>query len=174
MELGQVGTKVRRNRKTGRLVRGARVYGGEGTFAARIINSIRKDKGEPLLWGADMAKAVRKFIGARLRATGFIKSGWIWAIKDIARKVGVKDKRVNIKAPRVSAKSNRIGKGIAARGRVPKPLALIENSALQDKPRGDAIAVAEKGLRIGMRITIADMRRHIQKRMSGSLKKFNA
>ena len=55
-----------------------------GRIAGMLINKRRGERGEKGLQGAAMKKAVMAMKAGRLRALGFIKSGWIPAIKLLA------------------------------------------------------------------------------------------
>jgi hypothetical protein len=57
---------------------------GGGRVAAMIINKQRKLHGQPGLYGAEMADAIAKMEATRIRSSGFLKSGWIPAIKILA------------------------------------------------------------------------------------------
>lgn len=172
-ELGQTGTKLRKRKADGRVVKGARVYGGEGTFAARIINTKRKKSGKKPIFGEEMRKEVKRFIAKRIRGAGFIRSGWIWPIRDLAQKVGFKDRRKVRKTKARPIKPPRVG---SARFRKHKSTPLVEiiNTALNTKSKGNPVPVARKGLVAGMRETIADMRAHTAKRLQRELKRFSA
>jgi hypothetical protein len=51
--------------------------------AALILQSRRRAAGEPGYTAKELPAAVKKFIGARLRSIGYLKSGWIPAIKKL-------------------------------------------------------------------------------------------
>ena len=53
----------------------------QAPLAALIINARRKKAGERGLYGAAMSEAIRAMLAARMRSIGFIKSGWLQAIK---------------------------------------------------------------------------------------------
>jgi hypothetical protein len=59
-----------------------------GATIGKIINARRAAKGEKGLQGKDMAAAVKLIQSARLRSRSFLKSGWIWAIRQLAPLVG--------------------------------------------------------------------------------------
>ena len=95
--LGEVGraitykvTKTGKNKGRTRIVRGARLFaaannGQGGPRAALMINARRAKKGLPGLEGHAMEAAIRKMVGAKLRSVGFKKSGYIPAIRALAR-----------------------------------------------------------------------------------------
>lgn len=87
-ELGRIGstlgfTKKGRLRKGGR---GSKALLRNDSFAARIVNARRRDFAGPdfMLWGAALDQAAAKLIAARVRSVGFIKSGWLWALRQLA------------------------------------------------------------------------------------------
>ncbi len=94
-EMGQIGTKVVRSRKTGQLKKGRRIYATGDTMAARIVNARRKRQGLPLVWGAELDREAKYEIARRLRAVAFIRSGWIYAVRTLSRLVGYKTARPN-------------------------------------------------------------------------------
>jgi hypothetical protein len=77
--------KIRKSRKTGKFSRGAAVH-GSGSVVFRIINARRKRAGLKGLYGKDMAKAVRRLTGARLRAAGTLRRGWLRSLLTFAAK----------------------------------------------------------------------------------------
>jgi hypothetical protein len=85
---GNVRTKIRISRKTGKR-KAVRQYDVmEDSLAARIVNAKLKAAGQSLIWGRELAKAARRLIGARLRSVAFIRSGWVYAIRTLAPLVG--------------------------------------------------------------------------------------
>jgi hypothetical protein len=79
-----------------------------GAIMGKIINSRRGKRGEKGLYGKEMTKMIATVKAARLRSRAFLKSGWLWAVKQLepfAEKRG---------APRVDRKAKIIGK---AKGR---------------------------------------------------------
>lgn len=176
-ELGQVGNRLAVNkdgkfRKTlsGKIGRRGAIY-SNNSLAARIINATRKKRNEPLIFGAEMDKAVDKLVRKRVRSIAFLALGWVWSILDIAPKVGLVDQR---RAPRPGRrpKGQRRGSGRAALpGR--KPAAQIINTSAAAHNRGNPTPVMAAGLREGVRISVIDMKRHAEKRLAKQLKKFN-
>lgn len=77
------------NNAKGRTVkgRGFRLVAGSGgsPLAAMIINKRQREKGLPGLYGKEMEKAVKAMIGARIRSVAFLKSGWLPAIRALAK-----------------------------------------------------------------------------------------
>jgi hypothetical protein len=62
----------------------AYLLGESGRIAGMIINKRRGQRGEKGLYGKEMLMAVKSMLAARLRSRGFIKSGWLWAVKKLA------------------------------------------------------------------------------------------
>jgi ribosomal protein S12 len=93
--LGEVGRAItfkvlKSGRNAKRVMRGARLFAAAnnrqgGPRAALIINARRAKKGLPGLEGREMESAIRKMVGAKLRSVGFKKSGYIPAIRALAR-----------------------------------------------------------------------------------------
>ena len=81
--LNIVGYKIRKSRKTGKFSRGAAVL-GKGSMIFRIINARRKRAGLKGLYGTDMAKAAGRLRGARLRAIGTLRRGWLRSLLTFA------------------------------------------------------------------------------------------
>lgn len=86
-QMGQtvtVSTIVKRGKRAGqRKIR--RFFEFEGSLAARIVNKRRRDNGQPMLFGKEMNEAARRMVAARMRSVGFLKSGYIPAIKAFSR-----------------------------------------------------------------------------------------
>lgn len=183
--LGQVGTQLNYTKKGDRLmgrrkVRGQRIL-REDSFAARIVNRRRRDfaGSDYMLWGNALETAARKLIAARVKAVGFIKSGWIWALRDLiavvrrARGLSVEDKLV------VVTKTRKGGATPARPGSVVK--AVIYNTALvaaggrfQAKGTHNPWSVAERGLRAALRAEEANMRQHLFNKMLAAMKRAKA
>ena len=77
--LGVVGYKVSLSKKTGTFKRRKAIVGGSLVY--RIINAAQARRHEKGLYGRAMQRAVTKFLGARLRAIGSLKAGWIHPIR---------------------------------------------------------------------------------------------
>lgn len=83
-----------------------------GKIIGEIINKQRGARGEKGLYGQAMKKAIAMVRASRLRSRAFLKSGWVWAVKDLA---AVAEKRGS---PRMDRSAKAIGqakgKGIPA------------------------------------------------------------
>ena len=165
-KLGAIGNKVSKSRKTGQLRKGKRIL-KDDSFAARIVNSRRKKAGHPLIWGKELEKAAQKLINMRVRAVGFLKSGWMPAIKKLSYVVDRKDKRPWPKGLS-KGKARPKGWGRPAKGEL-KPEAWIANSATNNNLR--AIRKIEAGLSRGMAASIADMAVYIERKLGRDYKK---
>jgi hypothetical protein len=170
VELGQTGTKLSKSRTTGQLKAGRKIF-KDDSLAARIINARLKKKGEPLLFGREMEKAVRKMVNSRIRAISFIKSGWLAAVQKLKRFSS--DPRIRAQANDNATKIRGQPKGFAiAANQVLEPVATIVNTATKESPK--AARVAEKGLSLGARIIEADMRTYIERKHQKTADKFSA
>ena len=165
-KLGAIGNKVSKSRKTGQLRKGKRIL-KDDSFAARIVNSRRKKAGHPLIWGKELEKAAQKLINMRVRAVGFLKSGWMPAIKKLSYVVDRKYKRPWPKGLS-KGKARPKGWGRPAKGEL-KPEAWIANSATNNNLR--AIRKIEAGLSRGMAASIADMAVYIERKLGRDYKK---
>lgn len=89
-ELGEIARGLRVTKK-GRLVRSnKRIYatGRNGApRAALIINARRARAGKKGLHGKEMQVAINRMVSARKGSTGFKKSGWFWAIRNISSRI---------------------------------------------------------------------------------------
>lgn len=66
---------------TSRTTKSGRDVRSDAPRAALIINARRGARGEPGLYGSEMARGVRQLIATRVKSVAFIKSGWIPAIR---------------------------------------------------------------------------------------------
>lgn len=62
-------------------------------IAALLVNKRRGERGKPGLYGAAMTEAIRRIRGARQSSVGFIKSGWLPAIRKLEYGVPEKYRR---------------------------------------------------------------------------------
>lgn len=172
-QLGQVATAIRIN-KRGKLVK-TRVYDKErSTLAYRIVAKRFQESGQPFT-EAELDSAVKRFRAARIRSAGFIRAGWIAAIKTLSRVVGYKD-----------ARGQRVSAGEAARitGQ-PKGFAYpairkfndlvtctVANTALIEDGT-NPMPVAEAGLNYAFGESDRDMLQHLYDKMQPVLKKYS-
>ncbi len=143
-------------------------------LAALIINAARGRRGQPGLYGAEMAEAQRKFAAARLRSVAFIAAGWLPAIKRFEplaeRKGGAppRDSAVKQFGPDK-------GRGFMA-GTQLVPMAVVENFA-QGKEKSGAQALdkyATEGLDKAFAHEMASMREYIEDRKQKTANRYNA
>jgi hypothetical protein len=85
---GNVSTKIGTNRKTGKRTTRRQIDVLETSLAARIVNARLVARGEKPIFGRELVKVARRMIGARIKATSFIRSGWIYAVRTLASAVG--------------------------------------------------------------------------------------
>jgi len=179
-QLGQVGTKAARSTKTGKRLKKRIAALREDSFAARIVNARRRDYAGPeyMLWGHALDDAARKLIAARQRSVAFIKSGWLWGLKIIARAIpgggrkGGADKDAKLYGqPK--------GTALPARFRLTKTfIATATNSALiagggkfQSPGAHNPLPVAEAGLRAAFVTEQAEMEKHLKDKLAQALRK---
>lgn len=172
--LGQIGTKVSKSRKTGEYkARGRMVK--EDSFAARIINARRRDAPLPLLWGAELTKAATALINARVKSVGFVRSGWLEAIRVLKRAMS-KDQQYTTFGSKKALVLDKPDE--RQRGR-PKGWAaavqtvfgfvvegVIANTALREAEARD---VAARGLQKAIAIQTQDMKEELARRMQATV-----
>lgn len=156
----------------------------ENSFAARIINKRLRDLYGPraMIWGETLKKAVLKVIALRTSSVAFIKSGWLWAVRDLASSV----KGFNAARGRNPDKDARInnvrkGRGIPARMGSGLFKATIENTSLiasggkrQSKGRHNPLAVAERGLILAIKAEQRKMEKHLLEKFQAAMRKAGA
>lgn len=90
--LGQV-VRGKRTTRTGRTVRTSTVSlvqgdEAEAPLAALMIQSRRRKKNQPGLYGRDMAREIRSLLSARNKSIAYLKSGWLPAVRALERLAG--------------------------------------------------------------------------------------
>lgn len=150
-------------------VRAGRSNSTRAAFAGKIINQIRGARGEKGLYGEEMAEAVAQMLVYRLRTVGFIKSGWIPAIKrlePLAEKKG---------APRQDRRAAQLGtaKGWAVPARPGiRCIAIIANTASTKRDIKQALLkFGTPGLQRAFDHEVASMKTYIERKMTASAKK---
>lgn len=83
-QLNIIGYKLRRSRKTGKISRGRSILGA--SVLNLIVQARRAKAGLKGLYGKEMAKASSKLAGARLRASGTMRRGWLKPLLAFAAK----------------------------------------------------------------------------------------
>ncbi len=163
-KLGQIGNQIsftkkgKMKRKKPRLIK-------EDSYAARIINSLRLKAGEKLLFGEAMEKAVNAFINSKQRAVGFVKSGWIASIRELASRTGSKV-RLNFRGVKQYGRPK--GYATPAKDDI-RPEATIGNTATNDSPK--AAAVAQAGLVIAAAEVTSKMKAYTDDKMQKAMDK---
>ena len=140
--------KVRRN-KAGKILTKKNRYLKGDSFAARIINARRREKGEPMLFGIGAANAAQKLITARQKAKSFIKSGWLPSIQHLSAILG--KKAANSRGG-AAIRGNPKGFTVVTGGS--NPTATISNAA-----RG-AVKVGQVALQKAIQDVTADIRKY--------------
>lgn len=187
--LGKIGTQLNYTKKglvrKGKGKRGQALL-AEGSFAARIVNARRRDFAGPdyMLHGNALMAAARKLIAARVRSRAFIKSGFLWAMRDILQHV--KGGKRTPGDRQVKANGSQKGRAYPAREFVGafgsgKFVVTIENTALiasggkfQSKGHHNPLPVAERGMALAIAAENANMEAHLKKKMEEAMKKAGA
>jgi hypothetical protein len=167
---GNVRTKLRTSRKTGKRSATRQYDVIETSLAARIINARLKASGMPLIWGKELAKAARRMIGARLRAVAFIRSGWVYAVRTLSREVGYSSGRADAAAMRGQPKGYAIPAKRVVSGAV---TGTAVNTALIQNER-TPMPVAMRGLQAAINYVARDMLDHLQKKLQPVLNQYSA
>jgi hypothetical protein len=143
-------------------------------LVALLINARRGKAGQKGLQGADMAKAVKSFIGRSLRSIAAIASGFLPAVKKfepLAEKIGSAPRRDKDAKQYGQAK----GRGIPADPSQWVQMAVIENSA---SFKGDKKGALEKYAGAGLERAFADevksMAKYIEDKMQRTADTVNA
>jgi hypothetical protein len=179
-ELGQIATKIPKlyQGKRGKARFSHRVFRTDiQSLAARIINARRinrKPKLKPI-FGDELDKVARNMIAARLKAIGFVRSGWVYAVRTLSRAVGYQDVRSRTKSEAARMTGQAKGYARVARTQFNDFVTCdIANTALLGKGGRSAMPIAQAGLQRAMQLRIADMKRHMQERLQKVFNKYNA
>ena len=174
VELGQIATQ-RNVSKKGK-VSFKRIYRTDQSSLAHIlVNALRKKKGEPLIWGAELDAAASQLRAKRLRAIGFISSGWLPAIKKLAGLVGYKNTdssgpKTFPQGPGYAAPATRVLSG--------EVTCEIGNMALPSMSEfghaSNPMPIAEAGLQQAINETEKDMLNHLVDKLQPVLDSFSA
>jgi len=180
-ELGQTGTKLRRDRKTGKLKAGAKIYASKNTLAHFLVMARLWAVNAPIPDSATIDKMAKALRAARIRSAGFIRSGWIAPINYFFKVVKGPDRRERVTYGGAKQYGKPKGGGIRSNlGFTSNSYwAEVWNSALTPKKRppsldGNPYKIAEAGWRIAVRETTADMVEHLRKKMEKIAKKHSA
>lgn len=160
-ELGVTSYKVVRNRKTGKIRRGAFQIANR-TLAHRIVakNLREKSAGRFPMKNAQFKREVRRFVGNRLKGVGYLSSGWLYAIRDLNPHVKFKPRPPG----GVRARGGRKGWASAAkRGLVPE--AIIANAIEEANRAGtNASGITRKALQHAIILEAREINRHVEEK----------
>jgi hypothetical protein len=127
------------------------------------LGAILAQKGRnPGLYGDEMKKAVESLKAKKAASIGFIKSGWIGAVRDLSPHA-----KVYRRPPRVIVKGKPQGFGRPAR-RGLNPTAEIVNQV------AGAVKVGSAALQRAINEDALDMKTYVARKMNQDAKKFNA
>lgn len=127
-----------------------------------LVNYNRGRAGKKGLYGPDMVDAVDQLQLGREKSAGFIKSGWIGAVQDLAPHA-----KVFRRPPRITVKGKPKGYGKPARQGL-NPTAEIVNQV------AGAVKVGSAALQRAINEDAADMRNYVAKRMQQDANRYNA
>jgi hypothetical protein len=133
-------------------------------LAALIINKRQGRRGEKGLYGRDMARAVRSMLSARARSIGFIKSGWLPSVNNLAP---LADRRG---APEIDRTAKQVGR---AKGDC-RPAAagfdvtaeIVNLASARRDLNGALLRVGGEGLRIAVADETADTADYIHRKLT--------
>lgn len=174
-ELGQVATQKKVS-KTGR-VSFKRIYeDSNDTLAHRIVIARLLEKGGPIPDAREIDRMAKRMRGARLRAVSFIRSGWIYAIRTLATKVGYRDARGTRaragEGTRMSGQAKGYAKPAPANSGSVATCEIANTALLQDKRSPMPVAMA--GLNAAFAESVRDMKQHLTDKLNGVFKKYSA
>lgn len=140
-------------------------------IVGKIINKRRGLRGEKGLYGEAMAEAQAMMKASRLRAVGFMKSGWLWVVKGLDSYV--KSKRGAARSDSsVKAFGAPKGKAIPARPSSVKVFAVIRNFAQsKESTTKDPLGVyGMPGLKKAVDFETKSMLEYMEKKLKGAAK----
>jgi len=155
----------------------------ENSFAERIVAKRFQETGSWFgLKGKTLAEKAKSLVAAKVRSVGFIKSGWIQAVRTLSGIVYKKPRGLTGRIADAKQYGQVKGYAIAATfGIKSKIQATIVNTALTTQGKfstwhggsGDPLPVAERGLQKSINRATADMIQTLEKRLQPDFKKFN-
>jgi hypothetical protein len=132
--------------------------------AARILQAARRNEGKPAITAADLPKAVKSFIGRRLRSVAYLRSGWIPAIKILQPLADVRG------GPRADRSAKQLGrpKGGAKPARnLWRTTCQIYNEAITRKQGDEGLRkFGEAGLRQAFADELPSMKEYIERKLT--------
>jgi len=166
--------------KQGRAIYGHKTYVGSRKNSkvpalALIINKVRGKHGEKGLYGDEMRKAIKTVLALRLKAVGFIRSGWLPAIRAFARysKYGGRSADIPGKSEVANIKGSKKGGATVSPARTLTPKAIFWNSAGgMEKHRGALEKYGAQALSMAFDSETASMKQYIEKKMREGAKSF--
>lgn len=127
-----------------------------GTMAMAIVQSRRKKKGLPLFTQTLARRVARTMTRARVRARGYMKSGWLWALKPLIEAQG-KTFRKNLTGR---------SKGEGSPARIGKAAVLLRNEVRPAQNLPDP----NRAMKRAFKGHIADMKVYIENRLRQGIK----
>jgi len=175
-ELGQTASQTTVSRK-GR-VRFKFGFASNDTLAHRIVIARLREEGRSIPSQAEIDRMAKRMVGARRRASAFIRSGWIYAIRKLSKMVGYKDARGQRAGAGEAARMTGEAKGYARPAtRVLNGIVECEiaNTALiqEDGASRSPKPVAERGLERAFAESVRDMKRHLEEKLGSVFARFH-
>lgn len=141
---------------------------GQAPLAGVLAQKLAKSRtGSGHKTRSDLRRAVRGFVGRRVAATAFMRSGWLQSIESFARALGKPLRR-----DKFSKNRNR-GGGLVARPSW-RPSATLYNSALAKRTSntGSLEQFAGKALREAIAAEVASMRTYIERKLQQTANRY--
>jgi hypothetical protein len=152
--------------------------GGAKPMVYLLVNAARRARGEKRLAGAEMSRAAKKLVGARVRAVAFIKSGWVWSIRTLSAAVGYSARAGGAASvsgkPKGYAKPARRAINSTVTCEIGNTALIAESAARTGSRKGSPMTIAERGLARARDLTAKDMIAHLAKKLQPVLNKFSA
>jgi hypothetical protein len=146
---------------------------GEATERAHIPAKRGERVSSIESWRHKVGAKSKQIIGARLRAVGFLKSGWLACVGTLLAVAGVEPKRRSYGSGRVFGSPK--GYIVAAKPGQKRPFAIIANtcaSAIKGKGGAKAHDIIQQGATAALAASDADMREYIEKTIAKTIKKY--
>jgi len=149
----------------------------KGSSASRIVNWRRMQQGKKCIWGQKLRDASQRMISSRLQSIGFIKSGWIYAIRELQKVVyGVKAAsdgfRIKLKgAPKGGANPARFAVNSLVSSEIFNT-SLIAGSKYGSN--SDPMSIAKPALEQALADEQAEMQKHYVEKFQPLANKFNS
>jgi hypothetical protein len=198
-EIGRIANAIKVNqtgKRKGKLSKGKAIFAGQerggAPLAALIIQSALAGKNRGVqgrrfakmlrvpegkgLYGADMKDAIRRLVGARISAIGFIRAGWLPAVAAFAHAIGKPVQTGTEKAlARWKKYGRQLGGGSVARPGI-RPVATFWNST-QSRPENtnqqNIERYAKEGLTQAVAQEIGNMKLHMERKLQAEANKFS-